>query len=473
MNKTATQNLPANLTSDRFRADPRVTEAKRLLLTALAQHQKTITGIRPADPQRKLSYDALISQWNQARGGNLFFPYLGAGIGNGPLVELADGSVKFDLISGIGVHHFGHSHPRLVEAGIDAALGDTVMQGNLQQNVESAKVAELLLQHAAKDSSLAHCFLTTSGAMANENALKLAFHKRPGTSRLMAFEHTFAGRTLALSSLTDKAAYRTGLPKALDVDYVPFFDSSRPAESIDRAVQAIRTHAARYPGQHAALWCELVLGEGGFYPGSAEFLEAVCKTAKASNLLVVADEVQTFGRTSELFAFQHFRLQRLVDIVTVGKMLQLCATLFTDTLKPAPGIVSQTFTASTSAILAAQAILEQLLSGEFFGPRGRNTQMHAQFTSRLDAIAARHTGWIRGPYGIGGMIAFTAFDGSDKLAKKLLQALFEAGVIAFYNGGAPTRIRFLPPVPVLTDNHINTVCTILEQTMQRVSEAQE
>jgi len=51
---------------------------------------------------------------------------------------------------------------------------------------------------------------------------------------------------------------------------------------------------------------------------------------------VVADEVQTFGRTTRLFAFQHFGLESLIDIVTVGKMLQVCATLFTRPCTPAP-----------------------------------------------------------------------------------------------------------------------------------------
>jgi len=458
-----------NMASESFFADPRVAKARQLLREALAQHQGAITGIRPADPERKMDYDALIAQWSEARGGNLYFPYLGSGIGNGPFVELADGSVKFDFISGIGVHHFGHSHPLLLEAGIDAALRDTVMQGNLQQNVESAAVARLLLAPAAKGSALAHCFLTTSGAMANENALKLAFHKRPGTSRVMAFEHTFAGRTLALSAITDNAAYRSGLPDILSVDYVPFFDPAHPMESTTRAVETVRAHAARYPGQHAALWCELVLGEGGFYPGSAEFFAAVCGEAKAHHLFVIADEVQAFGRTAVLFAFQHFGLQRLVDIVTVGKMLQLCATLFTDALRPAPGIVSQTFTASTSAIFGARVILEQLTAGDFFGPEGRNMKLQAHFASRFESIARRHAGWIHGPYGIGGMIAFTPFEGSARGVKDLLRALFDAGVIGFYNGKSPTRIRFLPPVPVVTDAHIDAVCEMLERTMKQLA----
>src|SRR5271170_5388684 len=120
------------LVADQLLSDPRVQQARRLILQALAEHKQALTAVRPPDPERKVEYDDLLRQFGENRAGNLFYPYLGAGIGNGPLVELADGSVKFDMISGIGVHHFGHSHAALLSAGLDAALRDTVMQGNLQ-----------------------------------------------------------------------------------------------------------------------------------------------------------------------------------------------------------------------------------------------------------------------------------------------------------------------------------------------------
>ena len=459
------------LASEQLFSDPRVQQARELMLRAVAEHQLSLTGVRAADGERKVGYDELLKEFGEQRGGNLFFPFLGSGMGSGPLVELADGSVKFDMICGIGVHHFGHSNAVLVGAGLDAAARDTVMQGNLQQNVESAALAKLLVERARPGSRLGHCFLTTSGAMANENALKLAFQKRHGATRILAFEHAFAGRTLALASITDKAAYRVGLPAMVAVDYLPFFDAARPEESTERALAVLRGHIARYPNQHAALWCEFVQGEGGFHPGSAEFFSALCAEAQGQKIAVVADEVQTFGRTSRLFAFQHFGLEKFVDVVTVGKMLQVCATLFTDAMKPGPGLLSQTFTASTSAIVAANAILRDLLAPDLFGPEGRNQQVHARFVRRFEAIARAHPDWLRGPYGIGGMVAFTPFDGSEEKVKKLLHGLFANGVIAFYNGAKPTRVRFLPPVPVLTDSHIDMVCDILEATLTQVAAA--
>ena len=50
---------------------------------------------------------------------------------------------------------------------------------------------------------------------------------------------------------------------------------------------------------------------------------------KDNQIAVFIDEIQTFGRTSELFAYQHFGLEEYVDIVSLGKLAQVCATLFT------------------------------------------------------------------------------------------------------------------------------------------------
>lgn len=54
----------------------------------------------------------------------------------------------------------GHSHPKLLQAGLRGALQDTVMQGNLQQHVPSLEVCERLLKLAnSRGASLAHCLL--------------------------------------------------------------------------------------------------------------------------------------------------------------------------------------------------------------------------------------------------------------------------------------------------------------------------
>lgn len=458
------------LIAQQFAADPRVAEAKRLLLDALTEHQAKLTGPRPADPALRQSYEATITQFSQMRGGALYFPYLGSGIGRGPLVELADGSVKYDFITGIGVHFFGHSHPALVSAALDAAIADTTMQGNLQQETHSAELVWLLLQGANQSgAALEHCYLTTSGAMANENALKVLFHRKAPATRVLAFRGCFAGRTLALAQVTDKARYRVGLPPTLSVDYVPFFDAADPQGSTERSLAVLREHLARYPGQHACMMFELVQGEAGFYPGSTPFFTAIMDALRAADVPIFIDEVQTFGRTSRLFAFQHFGLDRYVDVVTIGKLTQACATLIRGEFKPAPGLISQTFTASTSAIHVALAIVRELSSGDYYGPDGRIEQHHRHFVGRLADLAHRRPGWIRGPFGIGAMVAFTPFDGSAEVAKEVVLTLFDAGVIAFIAGDHPARVRFLVPVAAVTPQDIDAVCTILEEVLAKIA----
>lgn len=460
------------LAAQALAADARVAEAKRLLGEALKDAQAGLTGIRPADPELKAGYEETLKRFGAQRGGALYYPYLGSGIGRGALVELGDGSVKYDFITGIGVHYLGHNHPALLEAGVDAALANTVMQGNLQQNLESAQLVERLLASANKRGArLAHGFLTSSGAMANENALKVAFQKKSPADRVLAFSHCFAGRTLALSQVTDKAAYRQGLPDSLSVDYVPFYDEAKPAESTAAAAAVLKELLARHPGRHACMIFELIQGEGGGYaPGTAEFFRALIAPLRAAGVLIHFDEIQTFGRTSELFAFQHFGLDEWADIVTLGKLSQACATLIRADLQPKPGLVSQTFTAPSAAIRSALAILDQIEGQGFLGKDGKIMRLSRHFTAKLRDLAQRRPDLAAGPFGLGGMLCFTPLGGDPDKVAKYLKNCFEAGVIGFIAGGKPAKARFLLPVGGAEEADIDAAFPILERVLAETAD---
>lgn len=453
--------LPKELAAEKLLTDPRVAEAKTLLHAAIEDASKQLTGVRPPIPELKQTYETMLKDMGKHRGGGLWFPYLGSGFGKGALVELADGSVKYDFICGIGPNYFGHNNPAILDALVDAAISNTVMQGNLQQNVDSLELVSQLV----KASGLAHCFLSTSGAMANENALKLAFQKRTPAYRILAFEHCFAGRSLAVSQITDKPAYREGLPTNVFVDYVPFYNPEYPVESTARTVEALKKYIARYPGGHALMCFEFVQGEGGFYSATREYFIEVMDILKKHNIAIFADEVQTFARTPELFAYQFYGLQSYIDIASTGKISQVCATLFTDEYLPKPGLLSQTFTGSTSAIKSSLTILHELRTGSYFGPEGRNQKLHNYFTEKLESLSKRHPQLIRGPFGVGCMIAFTPYDGESKKVNQFVHRLFDAGVISFVAGSDPTRVRFLIPAGVITLQDIDNAMNILEKTL--------
>lgn len=440
--------------------DARIEEAKKLILHALEEQQQKIKGVKPANPSLKEEYEKTLTSFKNMRGQKLYFPYIGSGIGKGPLVELLDGSIKYDFISGIGPNYFGHSNLKLTSELITAALNDTVMQGNLQQNIEPLKVGELLI----KASNMPHCFLTTSGAMANENALKIAFQKKYPKNRLLSFEKCFAGRTLALSQLTDKPAFREGLPLNYDIDYIPFYNA-KDEKSLEKSVSALQKYLARYPKQHAVMLFEFVQGEGGFNVGTKDFFVTIMKILKEHDIAIFADEVQTFGRTEELFAFQYFELQDYVDIVSFGKLSQVCGTLFTKDYNPKQGLLSQTFISSTAALKASHYIIQFMLNNAFFGPSGKIAEIHRYFKEKLEILSLKHKNLIQGPFGIGTMIVFTPFDGDAAKTATFVQKLFHNGVISFVAGTNPTRVRFLVPADLITPEDIDAALKIVEATL--------
>lgn len=461
----------AKTLAENFFNDPRLKEAKKLIQEALKEQQSKIVGIRPADPALKENYETLLKKVADWRGGALFYNYLGSGLGNGPLVELADGSVKYDFITGIGVHYMGHSHPGVIDAQINGAVSNTVMNGHLQQNVDTAKLLELLSTQACKHGAeVKNVFLSTSGAMANENAFKIIFQKRYPAARFFAFEKCFAGRTLGMAWVTDKGAYRQGLPKTIDVDYIPFYSATDHKGSIEAAVKAMKKYITRFPGQHAGFIMELIQGENGSWVGHTEYFEALINVCKESNVSVLIDEVQTFGRTHELFAFQHFKLDKLVDVVSVGKNSQVCATLFKDDHKPKPGLMSQTFTGSSSQIAAAYYVINEIVNGGYLGENGKIEKLHQHFKGQLEKLEKKHPGKIKGPYGIGAMVGMTAFEGDEPKSKAFTMKLFENGVLSFMASGHPTtRVRFLMPIMAVNEKHIDEVCAIIDKTLSEMN----
>jgi acetylornithine aminotransferase len=463
---SSTENDLTELVADALTHDPRIAQAKELIAQAIREHGERLE-VRPSSELLRESYSNWLDRLTDVRGGPPIWPYLSSGIGRGPYVELADGSVKLDFICGIGVHGAGHSDPGMVSAAIDAAIEDTVMQGNLQQNRASVVMMEKLIALAqASGASLPHCLLSTSGAMANENALKIAMHHNAPADRVIAFDNAFAGRSLAMAALTDRAAYRAGLPLTIDVDYLPFRDPDNPERSQRWAVDELHRLLKRHPGRYAAFWAEPIAGEGGYYPGSNEFFTALCEPLREAGVTIIFDEVQSFSRTTRPFAFQHYGLDPFADIVTVGKITQVCATLYREELKPKGPILSQTFTGATASIATGIEMLRRFESAGCFGESGSNSKLSEHFQNGLAELAATYPDKVHGPFGEGLMVAFTPGDGSFEKAKSLMMRMFDVGLLGFICGGGPTRIRFLPPPVVTTAEQIDHALQLLRHAVE-------
>ena len=204
--------------------DSEVTQHIQAIVARVQRAQQGLTGARAADPALKESFAAAMKRTAAVRGRGPIMPYLGTGLGNGPLVELLDGSVKWDMLNGIGVHMFGHGDPRMTAAALRAGISDLCMQGNLTSNQDSVAFAEFLVAEAKRNSRMEHCFVSNSGCMVNEAALKVCMQKTGGAPRILAFQDCFMGRSITMSQIGDAAAYRQGLPLSTLVDYMPFYD---------------------------------------------------------------------------------------------------------------------------------------------------------------------------------------------------------------------------------------------------------
>lgn len=437
--------------------DDRIIKAKQLINETVREYQNNYINTI-ISPQKNIK--ASLNQAKAYRGGQLFFPYISSSLGQGSKVLLTDGSVKLDFINGIGAH-FGHGLEFLRNASIDASIEDTIMQGNLQQNERSFELMKLLINQSKMD----HCILTSSGAMANENGLKLLFHKQPQKKRIMAFEHCFMGRTITLAQITDKASYRTGLPTSIHIDYIPFLDPKSPKQSIKKTMDTIHRFLKRYPNEYAGFCMELIQGEGGYNIGSHTFFNDIIQIMKNETIPILVDEVQTFGRTSELFASQHFNILKDVDIITIGKLSQACATLYRKTLVPQPGIISQTYTSSTTAIECGYQIIHYLLEHNHFGHQGKNMVLGNYFNSLLKKVGKKKERTISGPYGMGGMLAFTPYNGNPQKVKHFLMSLFNNGLMGFTTGSQPQRIRFLLPLGSVTKKDIEEAIQIIDKSI--------
>ena len=472
---------------ERFMHSAEVERAVETIVNTMVAHSAGITDVRTGSEELREGYDDLMARAGAARGRGLLYPYLGSGLGNGALVELADGSVKWDMICGIGVHFFGHSDPGVVGASIRGAMSDTIMHGNLQSGFEPYELSELLLAEAAKGSSLKHCFVAASGALVNENALKLAFQKHGAAPRVLAFKDCFMGRTVTMSQIGDSAGNRVGLPLSTLVDYMPFYDEAyaartSPKRMIDMACDHLQSYIDRYPKQHACFIFELVQGEGGFNTAPREFFVELMKICKANDIAVWDDEVQTFGRTTSMFAYDTLGVGEYVDLVTIGKMSQACATLFTEAYNPGPGLLSATFTGSGSACKAGSEIVRRLLGGGYYGEGGLIAQHHKAFREQAEALVARHPDWfpevkahpmspspVGKVGGIGGMMRFSPFGGAKDKVGKCLRACYDEGVILFSCGHGPYHIRMLPPLGVMKLEDWPRVFAAVERGLAKVA----
>lgn len=433
------------------------------LVQEVTNINEQIKGPQPGSPEMMDAGKNWIDRAGQFRGRPLHYPYVGTGAGRGPFVELEDGSVKLDLINGIGIHLMGHGNPRVMQAAVRGALADIITQGNLQPNREYVEFTEKIVKLAGKNSRLKYAWLATCGTMANENALKISRQKNSPARMVMSFKNAFAGRSTMMAEVTDNPAYKVGLPEYNEVLRIPFYDKNDP-QSGAKALATMKEHVAKHGKNISAFAFEPMLGEGGYQAAPREFFVPMLEFCKEQGIAVWADEVQTFTRTGELFAFETLGIGQYIDICTLAKTAQVGCTLYTEEYNPKPGLIAGTFSGSSPSLSVGLEILNMLQEG-YLGPNGRINQIHKRFISKLNELnETTCKGKVQDAGGMGLMIAFTPFEGKKEQVDALTKKLFNNGLIGFTCGKDPVRVRFLVPA-IIKDEEIDLAIKIVEKTI--------
>jgi adenosylmethionine-8-amino-7-oxononanoate transaminase len=255
------------------------------------------------------------------------FSQMAAYVGNSPVTveraegrELIDvhGNRYFDAISSLWVTTLGHRVPELDQAIVDQ-LGK-VAHATLLGNGSSIVVefAEALATVVPEDE--AHTVFASDGAVAVEQALKIAFQSwvnrgRPERNRFLALGGAYHGDTVGALSVGDGGFGTTVFdPLRFPVVRTPGYDS---ADWAVEAVSAIDAHADTL----AAMIIEpLVQGASGILVADPGDLALVGRACRERGVLLICDEVATgFGRTGKLFASEWAGPEFRPDILCLGK----------------------------------------------------------------------------------------------------------------------------------------------------------
>eukprot|EP01063_Lacrimia_lanifica_P038086 TRINITY_DN7_c0_g3_i1.p1 TRINITY_DN7_c0_g3~~TRINITY_DN7_c0_g3_i1.p1 ORF type:complete len:497 (+),score=242.94 TRINITY_DN7_c0_g3_i1:163-1491(+) len=249
--------------------------------------------------------------------------------GKGCYVWDKQGKKYLDVTSGIAVLSTGHCHPRVVEA-VQAQAGK-LMHGQLNCFKSHTMMDELIENLGPKmpEGFDTFCFDTT-GTQAIEASVKLArrYSERPG---VVTLHGGFHGRSLLTTAMTTSNAgprYPVASPLPGNVYQVTpplaFRWGCTEEEAVNRAVQAFEDLlVSSVPGdQVACIVCEPVLGEGGFVPLPAAYMQRMRRVCDQYGILMVSDEVQAgAGRTGKMWGCEHFGADAKPDIIASAKGL--------------------------------------------------------------------------------------------------------------------------------------------------------
>ena len=346
--------------------------------------------------------------------------------GKGSILKDINGKEYIDLGAGIGVSAFGVCDEAWQKA-VTAQIGKIQHTSNLYYNEPCALLAKALCERTG----MKKVFFSNSGAEANECAIKAArkysqVKKGEEYSTIITLEKSFHGRTLTcLAANGQDVFHKLYQPLTPGFVHVPAGD-----------IKALEKCIAE--GKIGGIMIECVQGEGGVTKLDADYVKALEAVAKADDIPLVVDEVQTGnGRSGYLYSYMGFGIEP--DIVSTAKGLSgglpLGATMLGEKTKDVfvPGDHGSTFGGNPVSCAAALSVISRIDDALLGEVRKKSEYV-------FDALTGQEG--IEAVTGMGLMIGIKP---SKRTAAEIVSFCMERGVLPLT---AKDKIRLLPALNI-------------------------
>lgn len=348
--------------------------------------------------------------------------------GKGSLVYDADGKEYIDLGTGIAVNTFG-----VADQEWQNAVTEQMKKLAHTSNLYYSEPCVLLAQKLCKRTGMKKVFFSNSGAEANECAIKAARKyaadkKGADFYNIITLKNSFHGRTVTTLAATGQDVFHE-LFNPLTPGFL--YAEANNINSVKKLLQENKC---------AAVMFEIVQGEGGVNPLSAEFVKALADLAEKEDILLIADEVQIGnGRSGMLYGYMNYGITP--DIVTTAKGLAgglpLGATMLGEKVENVftVGTHGSTFGGNPVCCAAALSVLNRI-----------DDAVLADVRAKSELIKSTLTG-AKGIKSVSGMGLMLGIE-TEKDASEILSECMKNGVLVLK---AKNKIRLLPALNIPYD----------------------
>ncbi|MEH3138941.1 MAG: L-lysine 6-transaminase [Mycobacterium kyogaense] len=380
------------------------------------------------------------------------------------LIDARSGRGYLDMFTFFASSALGMNHPALADdEQFRAELTAAALNKPSNSDVYSVPMARFVETFARVlgDPALPHLFFVDGGALAVENALKVAFdwksrhneaHGRDpelGT-KVLHLRGAFHGRSGYTMSLTNTDPNKVArFPKfdwpRLDA---PYLRSGANIEALEaESLRQARAAFEAAPHDIACFIAEPIQGEGGDRHIRPQFFAAMRALCDEFDALLIFDEVQTgCGITGTAWAYQQLGVRP--DVVAFGKKTQVCGVMaggrvdeVADNVFAVSSRINSTWGGNLVDMVRSRRVLEVIEADGLFDCAADNGRY---LLDRLDEVAAAFPAMVRDVRGRGLMCAFSLPSAEQR--DTLVARLWDAGVIML--GCGPDSVRFRPALTV-------------------------